>query len=165
MLAPSLQDDCVPRTLQQILDERVGALVGRDQELGALLELLNGGTPLVAVVHGVAGVGKSTLLRAFCARARAQNARVVQLDASTIEPTERGFLTVLAAVLEEPIATVEDAADRLGVTRPEGSTAKYASDSLRRLWPSRAVMVEPAALLPHAVRIGWHMTGRQQCPA
>jgi hypothetical protein len=151
MLATSLQDECVPRTLQQILDERVGALVGRDQELGALSELLDGGAPLVAVVHGVAGVGKSTLLRAFCARARAQNARVVQLDGSTIEPTERGFLTALAAVLEEPVATADDAADRLVSL---GERSVLVIDTLERLrllddWLRRRFV----PVLPSGVRV------------
>ena len=53
------------RTLGALLAERRGALVGRDAELAALRELFDDDGPLVAVVHGVAGSGKSALLRAF----------------------------------------------------------------------------------------------------
>src|SRR4051794_35155938 len=61
-----------PRTLQSTLDHRAGALIGRERERAALLELLEGETPLVAVVHGIAGVGKSALLQAAAVDARAR---------------------------------------------------------------------------------------------
>ena len=78
---------CVPQTLQQILDERARALVGRDRELTALLTLVDDGGPLVAVVHGIAGVGKSTLLRAFAGRARGPGASSSSSTQAPIEPT------------------------------------------------------------------------------
>ena len=53
------------RTLGALLAERRVALAGRDAEMAALLALLEDDGPLVAVVHGVAGSGKSALLRAF----------------------------------------------------------------------------------------------------
>ena len=56
-------------TLRDILDERAGSLVGRDRELSQLLGLVDKDRPLVAMVHGIAGVGKSTLVRAVAARA------------------------------------------------------------------------------------------------
>ena len=104
----------MPQTLQQILDERASTLVGRHQELTALGALLEDGGPLVAVVHGIAGIGKSTLVRAFAGRARARGASVLQLDASAIEPTERGFLAALAATLDDDgVVTLGDMAERL----------------------------------------------------
>jgi len=58
------------RTLQSTLDQRAGALIGRERERAALLELVERDVPLVAVVHGIAGVGKSMLLNAAAVDAR-----------------------------------------------------------------------------------------------
>ena len=61
-------------------------LVGREPELAALRTLHEDGGPLVAVVHGVAGAGKSALLRAFAA----EHDDVTFVDARAIEPTPQG---------------------------------------------------------------------------
>ena len=54
------------RTLGDILSGRALAdFAGRERELGALLDLLEKDGPLVAHVHGVTGIGKSSLLAAF----------------------------------------------------------------------------------------------------
>ena len=68
-----------------------GSFVGREPELRALAESVDGGTRVVCV-HGIAGIGKSALLGAFLDRQRAAGASVVELDCRTVEPTERGFL-------------------------------------------------------------------------
>jgi hypothetical protein len=129
------------RTLKEILDARAQVLVGRDRELAALLALAGGdGGPLVAHVHGVAGVGKSTLLRAFAGRARAAGAAVVQLDGAAIEPTERGFLAALAAALGEPPAGLEATAARLAATPP---TAQAATSTGHAAAPSAAPAAAP----------------------
>ena len=96
------------RTLQWTLDQRAGALVGRERERAALLELVERDTPLVAVVHGIAGVGKSMLLQAAAVDARARGTLVVALDGRTCEPTERGFLTSLGSALGTPLTTIAD---------------------------------------------------------
>src|SRR5262249_17997829 len=80
--------------------------------------------PLVAAVHGIAGIGKSALLAAFAEDARAHGATVVSLDCGGIEPTERGFLAALdraiGALRAEPpggpwpLATLAEAAAALG---------------------------------------------------
>jgi hypothetical protein len=98
-----------PRTLQSTLDQRAGALIGRERERAALLELVERDMPLVAVVHGIAGVGKSTLLRAAAMDARARSSLVIVLDGRSFEPTERGFLTSLGNALGMPLATIADA--------------------------------------------------------
>ena len=100
-------------TLQSTLDQRAGALIGREGERAALLELVERDTPLVAVVHGIAGVGKSTLLRAAAVDARTRGTLVVALDGRKFEPTERGFLTSLGDALGTPLATVADATGAL----------------------------------------------------
>ena len=40
-------------------------MVGRENELGILLEVFEDDGALVVQIHGIAGVGKSTLLTAF----------------------------------------------------------------------------------------------------
>ena len=102
-----------PRTLQSTLDQRAGALIGRERERAALLELVERDMPLVAVVHGIAGVGKSTLLHAAAVDARARGTRVVALDGRAFEPTERGFLTSLGNALGMPLRTIPDATGAL----------------------------------------------------
>jgi hypothetical protein len=97
-----------PRTLQSTLDQRAGALIGRERERAALLDLVERDTPLVIVVHGIAGVGKSMLLQAAVVDARAHGTRVVALDGRTFEPTERGFLTTLGDALGTSLATLAD---------------------------------------------------------
>jgi hypothetical protein len=78
-----------------------GRLVGRDEQLAALTALLEPDPPaLIAFVHGIAGIGKTALLRAFTVEAEERGARVVELDCRTIEPTERGFLQALGDRLE-----------------------------------------------------------------
>ena len=101
------------RTLQSTLDQRAGALIGRERERAALLELVERDMPLVAVVHGIAGVGKSTLLQAAAVDARARGTLVVALDGRAFEPTERGFLTSLGSALGTPLATIADATGAL----------------------------------------------------
>jgi predicted alpha/beta-fold hydrolase len=82
-----------PHTLQSTLDQRADALIGRERERAALLELIERDMPIVAFVHGIAGVVKSTLVQAAVVDARARDAHVVALDGRAFEPTERGFLT------------------------------------------------------------------------
>ena len=74
------------RTLGALLAERRGALVGREYELAALRD----GPPVVAVVHGVAGSGKSALLRAF--RSERRPGASSPIDGRAIEPTPQGFI-------------------------------------------------------------------------
>jgi hypothetical protein len=79
-------------------------LVGRDEQLAALTALLDPDPPaVVAFVHGIAGIGKTSLLRAFTLEAQERGARVLELDCRTIEPTERGFLQALG---DEPADVV-----------------------------------------------------------
>jgi hypothetical protein len=100
--------------LGDIVSERALAhFAGRERELSTLLGLFEKAGPLVVHVHGVAGIGKSSLLQAFVARARAQGIRVVRIDCRTVEPTARGLLAELSDALGTPLPSVEDAALRL----------------------------------------------------
>jgi ATPase subunit of ABC transporter with duplicated ATPase domains len=46
-------------------------------------------------VHGVAGMGKSALLRWLAGEARAADVNVVALDGRDVEPTEQGLQAAL----------------------------------------------------------------------
>jgi hypothetical protein len=86
-------------TLGALLAER--RLIGRDAELEALRA-----APPIAVVHGVAGSGKSALLRAFARECD----DVTWVDGRAIEPTPQGFL---AAAGDAPALLFVDTAERL----------------------------------------------------
>jgi hypothetical protein len=102
------------QTLGDILSGRALAdFAGREREVGALLDLLEKDGPLVAHVHGVTGIGKSSLLAAFAAGASGRGARLVRIDCRAVEPTAQGFLLELSTALGEPLSTVEETAQRL----------------------------------------------------
>ena len=93
---------------------RAKMIVGRVEELAALRALLQDDGPIVAQIHGLAGMGKSTLLDAFLADARTAGAAVVALDGRTFEPTERAFLAELAGAIGEDGSTLAATMERLG---------------------------------------------------
>jgi len=109
-------------TLRTLLGARAAAVVGRQAERAALLDLAERDRPLVAAVHGIAGIGKSALLAAFAEDARARGAVVVSLDCGGIEPTERGFL----AALDRAIGALR--AEPPGRTRPTTTVAEAAAE-------------------------------------
>lgn len=100
-------------TVRQLLDAQAAGLVGRDDEMDILRQLLGEGGPLVVFVHGIAGIGKSALAESFAVEARADGATVLRLDGRSIEPTERGFLAALQGQSGGDVVTAEDAAARL----------------------------------------------------
>ncbi len=103
-------------TVRQLIEERAAGLVGREDERAVLHGLLEADGPLIVFVHGLAGVGKSTLVQAFANEARDRGATVLHLDCRAIEPTERGFRSALA--------------DATGVTSPSPTEAASRLDSL-----------------------------------
>jgi hypothetical protein len=105
-------------TLGALLEQQAARLVGRDRERAALLRLVREDMPVATYVHGLAGVGKSTLLAAFVADARSAGVAVVFLDGRAIEPTERGFLDALAAALGRAPGALHEVAAGLRA-RPE----------------------------------------------
>ncbi len=96
------------------MDEQVVGVVGRDDELAVLRQLLDDPGPLIVYVHGLAGIGKTALVDAFAGEARAHAATVLRLDCRSMEPTERGFLDALEERTGGQLATAGDAATRLG---------------------------------------------------
>jgi hypothetical protein len=80
------------QTLGALLAQHAGTLTGRERERAQLRRLLEPGGPIVAHVHGLAGVGKTTLLHAFAADARAAGFSTVEIDGHVTYPTERALL-------------------------------------------------------------------------
>jgi hypothetical protein len=104
-------------TLGALLEARAGALAGREPERARLHALLEPGGPVAGYLHGLAGVGKSTLLHAFAADARAAGAVTVELDAHSMYATHRSFLATVAGRDEElEIAEVAAALGERGET-------------------------------------------------
>jgi AAA ATPase-like protein len=100
--------------LGDLVSERaLAAFAGREREVKALLELFEKGGPLALYVHGVAGIGKSSLLEVFAARVRASGGRVLRIDCRAVEPTVHGVLTELSDALGEPLLTIEEVVERL----------------------------------------------------
>ncbi|HVL53669.1 MAG TPA: winged helix-turn-helix domain-containing protein [Vitreimonas sp.] len=89
-------------------------VVGRAEELNALRAALATDGPLVSCLHGLAGVGKTTLLDAFLAEARSAGLTVVRLDGRTFEPTPAGFLGELARATGAEEQQLGDVSRRLG---------------------------------------------------
>ncbi len=105
----------VAQRIRDVLAGRASAgFVGREEELRLLAECAESDGPLIAWVHGLAGVGKTALLQEFSASAMARGRQVIRLDCRFIEPTPEGFLSVLERVLDCPLPTVEAAAECLG---------------------------------------------------
>ncbi len=85
----------------------VAGLVGRDRELAQLMALLERCQPALVVVTGETGMRKSSLLRAFQARAVAGGWKTIPRDAEeglsvTPDMVEDGFRSQVQAVLNMP---------------------------------------------------------------
>src|SRR6266436_4585448 len=85
------------QTIGEQLARNLGtAIFGRVEERRALRSLLSGDAPLVIYLHGLSGIGKSTLSAALCREARERSGSVLALDGKLIEPTPHGFLSEMA---------------------------------------------------------------------
>ncbi|MHB8747599.1 MAG: AAA family ATPase, partial [Aggregatilineales bacterium] len=87
--------------------------VGRTQEIAQLLHLLDGQDTPVVFVHGIGGIGKSSLLEFFAGQAQTLGAVVINLDCRAIKPSTEGFLHELSAAIGSDASDVEQVALRL----------------------------------------------------
>src|SRR4051795_5333908 len=90
--------------LGDVLDEaRRRSFVGREAELGRFTDALSGRSPRrVFLVHGVGGIGKSTLLGEFRARALAAGRPAVLLDGREGDPSPDAVRAALARAASVP---------------------------------------------------------------
>jgi hypothetical protein len=84
----------------RIHDARATRIIGRDAELGHLLALARSGETAVAFLHGMGGVGKSSLLRAFADHMAAHGRPVVAVDFGVTEPSLPAFEAAARAASE-----------------------------------------------------------------
>jgi hypothetical protein len=99
---------------ERLAQRAATAFVGRADELATLYELLRPDGPVVFYVHGIGGIGKSSLVTMFVRHARAEGCEVIYLDCRAIEPTETGFLHELAAALGASAPTLPALVQHLG---------------------------------------------------
>jgi len=139
----------MPRTLGALLEERAGTLAGREPERARLRALLEPEGPVAGYIYGLAGVGKSTLLHAFAADARAAGAVTVELDAHSVYATHRSFLATVAGREEE--VELAEAAEALGA---RGDSVVLLIDSFELLvMIDRWICREFIPALPANVRV------------
>ena len=132
------------QTLGALLAHQAGEITGRQRERALLRRVLEPDGPVVAYVHGLAGVGKTALVRAFGAEAREVGAAVLELDGHVVA-TEGEFLLALGG------SSVEEAAAAVGA---RGDQVVLILDSFERFgipddWLCRTLI--PA--LPAHVRV------------
>src|SRR5260370_1735934 len=88
------------RTIGDQLAGNLGtAIFGRAEERRALRSLLSGDAPLVIYLHGLWGIGKSTLSAGLGREAREFGGSAIGRDGRLIEPTQHGFLSEMANAL------------------------------------------------------------------
>src|SRR5690349_18588803 len=102
------------KTLGALLEQQAGAITGREDERAQLRRLLEPDGPVAGHIHGLAGVGKTTLLHAFAADARAAGWATVELDAHTMHCTQGTVLAALAGTSGAEPPAVDAAAAALG---------------------------------------------------
>src|SRR5215471_15903145 len=103
----------MPRIRDWLSQQATQKFVGRRQEIEQLLYLVSDGKIPVIFVHGIGGIGKSSLLNVFAVEAQARGAVVIRLDCRTIKPTPDGFLRELINAIGGNSADVEQVATRL----------------------------------------------------
>lgn len=101
------------RLRDRLSQQAIRNFVGRRQEIEQLLYLLTNRNIPVVFVHGIGGIGKSSLLNIFAAEAQARGAIVIRLDCRTIKPSPDGFLRELNNAIGGDSADVEQVATRL----------------------------------------------------
>src|SRR4051794_3783930 len=89
------------------------ALAGRDAELRLLRQVTAAGGPVVAYIHGPAGIGKTTLVSALDACLADQGVRRLHIAAGAVEPTPTAILMAIGGVLDREARTVAELAAAL----------------------------------------------------
>lgn len=91
-----------------------GRFSGRERELARLATLFDPNGPLLVLLHGVGGIGKTSLVRVFERESAARGLDVRLLDCRGIEPVPLGLLSAIGTSLGAELRTVGDAAAAFG---------------------------------------------------
>ena len=92
-------------------------IVGRETELELLLNSLRSTEPSVWYVHGIAGIGKSTLLRALASEVELKGYSALLLDGRSTEPTTAGFLKSISQHIGRKLTVVNLAASLASLSK------------------------------------------------
>src|SRR6516225_4861264 len=92
-------------------------LAGRNAELGLPRQVTAPGGPVVAYVHGPAGIGKTALISALDACLEDEGVRRLHIAAGAVEPTPTAILTALGKVLGHEAGSVAELAAALATTK------------------------------------------------
>jgi hypothetical protein len=96
------------------MEEHLAAtFVGRQAELRTLVDPLTANST-VTFVHGLAGMGTSTLLEAVAAEARSRGISVVHLDCRLVQPTPTAVIAAICGQSDPETATRADLIEQLG---------------------------------------------------
>src|SRR5947209_361694 len=83
---------------------------GRERELARLATLFDPTGPLIVLVHGVGGIGKTSLVRVFERESAARGRQVRLLDCRGIEPVPRGLSGAIGTMLGVELRNVSEVA-------------------------------------------------------
>src|SRR5262245_35481047 len=86
---------------------------GRERELARLATLFDPAGPLIVLLHGVGGIGKTSLVRVFQRESAAQGRVVRLLDCRGIEPVPLGLLSAIGTSLGVELRDVSQLAAAL----------------------------------------------------
>ena len=93
--------DVARPTIADVLRQgRRSALAGRSHELAFLRQMATPRGPVVAYVHGPAGIGKTSLLSALAADFDADGIRNVRIQAGAVEPRATAIVMALGFTIE-----------------------------------------------------------------
>ena len=84
---------------------RRNTLAGRNAELRLLSQVTAPGGPVVAYLHGPAGIGKTALISALDACLEDEGVRRLHIAAGAVEPTPTAILTALGRVIDRDTRT------------------------------------------------------------
>jgi len=87
---------------------------GRERELARLATLFDPTGPLIVLLHGVGGIGKTSLVRVFERESAARGRQVRLLDCRGVEPVPLGLLGAVGTSLGVELRNVSEAAAAIG---------------------------------------------------
>lgn len=125
--------------------------VGRAALLDELAQWLAGEHAMAWWLHGIGGIGKTLLARAFASQARTRHHAVAWIDGDLVEPTPRGICAALAEALDIEGATPEQLSEAVAM-RPPGTLIVF--DTFERCrqidtWVRRSLL----PVLPRTARL------------